>query len=86
MIMFIQVKREMINMSQHVLEEPIEKIVGKYTKPHTHKLKPKCAYPKCAYPKCNKKAATKIHGIFLCQVHADWGEFIKWLYYKLGLS
>jgi hypothetical protein len=36
-------------------------------------------------PKCSEVAVTTYCGISLCQKHAEWAEFIRWFYYKLGL-
>jgi len=39
--------------------------------------------PKCAFPKCGEDAVTTYCQIPLCQKHAEWAEFIRWLHHKL---
>lgn len=47
--------------------------------------KPKAWEKKCSFPKCNEIATTTYCQIPLCTKHAEWAEFQRWFYYKLGL-
>ncbi len=48
----------------------------------TFKPKPKI----CSYPLCDAVAKSSFHKMFLCPEHIEFARFIKWFYYKLGLS
>jgi len=69
-------------MNEQTLKETAKEIAERYVKPMDFKSKPKI----CSYPLCDEIANTEYHRMFLCDEHLELAKFIKWFYYKLGLS